>query len=520
MRAPEHWVLILGAILLLGGLIFFPALAGSAAGDQDNGPFSPAFTDEGQYLPVIYQSKFTPTPSPTRSPTVTRTATATRTGTQPTSSPTVTPTSTGTLTVNVTLTAKVTPTEAKVGQKFTFTIEVENKGSGPTDDAVIADSFPTYIDVETVTTTKGSAQKSAHSFTVSLGPVIGNEKITITVVVKVNGNATKTETLPNVVTLTYGNQTKTASVNYKVVVTGLPGTGELPLNWRESSAPERSGLLGVMLMGLMGLLLLLAGIVLRGSAKTSSRWMSAIGALLLFVAVAAGVAIVTQGPRPSIGLNEILPSVTATQDGGLPSALSTPPQEPPLPAYLYSTPEAIPVVTLPSYPIPSPVVSVTPEPGEPEPDLSPVVRIAIPALILDTEVKFVPWDGFSWWILGLREEVAWLGNTSWPGLGSNTALAGHVTVRGLGDGPFRNLGDLPPGEVIYLYTEENVYTYEVRDTEIVEEDNLKVTYATDLPQITLITCVEWNDEMQMYLRRLVVTADLVQVQPITRSENR
>jgi hypothetical protein len=62
-------------------------------------------------------------------------------------------------------------------------------------------------------------------------------------------------------------------------------------------------------------------------------------------------------------------------------------------------------------------------------DTSPVNRIIIPVLAVDKIVKYVPYDGFTWMIAGLQQEVAWLGDTSWPGLGSNTALAAHVTLR-------------------------------------------------------------------------------------------
>jgi CheY-like chemotaxis protein len=95
-----------------------------------------------------------------------------------------------------------------------------------------------------------------------------------------------------------------------------------------------------------------------------------------------------------------------------------------------------------------------------------VERIVIPGLLLDTIVKYVPYDGYSWMINGLRDEVAWMGNTSWPGLGSNTGLAGHVTVAGYGDGPFRHLDELLPGDVVVLYTEKNSYTYHVRESRI------------------------------------------------------
>jgi len=537
-RAPHspgrplwRWFLVGGSVLLLFGMLFLPYISTRAADLLVNG-WLPAQGVEDAYLPMVLRDapmqSDTPTPTSTDTPTltlvltntptptITQTPSPTRTGTQPTSTSTVTPTATGTLTAVTTLTVKVTPTEAKIGGSFTFTIEIVNSGSGPTTDATISDSFPSYIDITSVTTTKGTVQKSAHSFTVSIGPIIGGEKITIVAVVKVNNSASKTETLGNLVTLTYGTTTKTASVNYKVVVTGLPGTGELPLDWREralaGSPRGSSGLLTVTLLGLLGGLLLLSGFLMRQGAATASRWMIGVGLLALFAALTAAFTILTRPAEPV--LPDALLPVTATLSGQPGEASGPATHEP---AYLYATPEAIPVVTLPSYPIPSPVVSITQVPGDSGPDTSPVVRIAIPALTLDTVVKYVPWDGLSWWIMGLREEVAWLGNTSWPGLGGNTGLAAHVTVRGLGDGPFRYIGDLPAGETVILYTEQNIYTYAVRSSEVVDESVLEVTYSTDNPQITLITCTDWSDEMGMYTMRLVVYADLMQVEPIVRS---
>ena len=108
-----------------------------------------------------------------------------------------------------------------------------------------------------------------------------------------------------------------------------------------------------------------------------------------------------------------------------------------------------------------------------------------------------------------------MGNTSWPGLGGNTGLAGHVTVAGMGDGPFRHLDELADGEVVILYTENNMYTYTVRKRIVTDDSDMSVTQATDNPQVTLITCMNWDEENSMYLNRLVIVADLVRTEPIT-----
>lgn len=200
------------------------------------------------------------------------------------------------------------------------------------------------------------------------------------------------------------------------------------------------------------------------------------------------------------------------------SETPTPTLMPFMPAYLFSTPEVYP--TLPNFPIPSPSAIATSGPNGDETDTSPVVRIVIPALEIDAIVRYVPFEGITWTIEGLRDEVAWLGNSSWPGLGSNTVLAGHVTVRGLGNGPFRYLEDLAVGDQVVIYTEKKSYTYSVRDQVIVEDTAMDVTAATTSSQLTLITCTGWDTELALYRFRRVVFADLVNVEPVDRQVGR
>jgi LPXTG-site transpeptidase (sortase) family protein len=175
------------------------------------------------------------------------------------------------------------------------------------------------------------------------------------------------------------------------------------------------------------------------------------------------------------------------------------------------TPEVI--ETLPDYPVPTPEFTPTPGENGEEPDSSSIERILIPALGVDTIVKYVPYDGFSWKIAGLHQEIAWMGETSWPGLGGNTALAGHITLRDGGNGPFRYLEDILPGDKVTLFTEKNIYTYQVREQRVVPQTDLSVVRPTDATQLTLITCTGWDPGVRYYQDRLVVMADLVEVEP-------
>lgn len=464
---------------------------------------------------------FTPTPTGTLTPTPTSTATS---STTPTATPTVTgtpptPTATGTLTPNPSIAISVSPSQASVTQSFTFTIVISNLGTATShNNFVISSSLPNYMTVTTVTTSVGIITKLTRSFSVSIGDLVPGEQVTIITIARVNSSPATNEIQSETITLTYDvGQSKTASRSFTVVASVLPGTGELPLNWRGERIMPVGMITGVVLMCL-GSLLLAIVVWSKGRLPKYSLWMAVGGALLVLVGFFIGAtAFGIFNPNGLAEGSQVVPTSNGSLAQGQPQDTS-PTGLPWRPASEFSTPDAvIPIVTLPDYPIPTPKVTITPKPGEAKPDTSAVVRIVIPAMMLDTVVKYVPYDGFSWLISGLRHEIAWMGNTSWPGLGSNTALAGHVTVAGIGDGPFRHLEDLESGELVLLYTEENVYSYQVRQRLVTDDEDMSVVKPTNNPQISLITCVDWDDETHSYLNRLVVIADLVRTDPIAVS---
>ncbi len=146
-------------------------------------------------------------------------------------------------------------------------------------------------------------------------------------------------------------------------------------------------------------------------------------------------------------------------------------------------------------------------------DTGPVTRLVIPALKVDSKVQYIPFEDHTWNIEKLGMDIAWLGNTSSPGLGGNTVLAGHITVLYLGNGPFRHLYSLKSGDLVYVYTYKNIYTYSVREQAVIKTDDSSVVGPTDQPQLTLLTCTGWDDETLRYTKRRAVFADLVSVAP-------
>jgi LPXTG-site transpeptidase (sortase) family protein len=484
------WIALLG--LIAGMLTIQPARVSYAQNGDTETP-TPTETE----TPTVTETStptltVTQTPTETTTPTITQTATTTPTvtGTLPT------PTLTGTITSNPTIIMSVSPTSARVNQTLNFVIRVTNPGTAPADNAVLSNAFPSYIDVLSVTINQGTASKTTHSVSIALGDLMPGDNVVVTISTRVNSSLQASATVNNLVSLTYDNNfVRSASVVYSVIATTtLPGTGELPI-------PNRPRPAGVGVLLGLGLPVAAAGFSLlrrRGN-----------GFIVLLSLLFTGVIFLVVGcqgsgsPVPSAMIPETAPSDT-----------STPTLLPFMPAYRFATPEVYP--EFPNYPVPSPTVPPELSDVGDALDTSPVTRIVIPALKVDAMVRYVPFEGLTWPIQGLREYIAWLGETSWPGLGSNTVLAGHVTVEGIGDGPFRYLESLKEGETIEVYTEEGLYTYAVRNHLTVDETDLGVIRPTTSAQLTLITCTGWDTTLSIYRFRRVVVADLVGEQPWVR----
>jgi LPXTG-site transpeptidase (sortase) family protein len=266
-------------------------------------------------------------------------------------------------------------------------------------------------------------------------------------------------------------------------------------------------LLSAALLILLGLAAISYGIRARARHSEWSGFAFRLGLMFTAASLLFGLA--------AWGLNKISLEETSTAlTSRIKSAwtVKATPFYPEDPAWVGSYPQEEPQV-LPDFPIPEPT-DVAPDENGNAPDTTPINRIVLPILGIDTEVKYVPYDGSTWLIAGLQQEVAWMGDTSWPGLGGNTALAGHVSLRNGRDGPFRHLDQLHPNDEVTLYTEKNVYRYVVREARVVSEADMTVIEPTENPQLTLVTCVNFDIATTRYLDRLIVFADLVDFKPL------
>lgn len=429
-------------------------------------------------------------------------------------------TSTGNASPAVTI--SVTPTQVRTGQNATYTIKVKNNGNAPATDLTLTDTFSTLVDLVSATTNKGTAttNNTTRQVTVTIALLKPAEEATVTVVVRVNTTARANTTVSNQASLTYKFDGSTRSVvsnsvSFQLIYSAtLPGTGGMEPGPTQAR-PDLISLGIAVFLGLLGISLLGYAVWARQRQPEWSAWTMRMGLVFSLSALLFG--------GIGWGLKNVLAERQARQASAQTAALPTTASEPTPARAQHDEPPIImppnplasaPGEVLPEYTIPTPVLPGEAAPGEPAVDTSPITRITIPILGLDTVVKYIPFDGLTWTISGLQQEVAWMGDTAWPGVGGNTALAGHVTLRNGANGPFRYLADLRYGDVIWVYTEQNLYEYLVQEQRVVEETDLSIVSPSEESLLTLITCTDWNATLRYYQRRLVVRAALNSVDPL------
>lgn len=421
----------------------------------------------------------------------------------------------------------VKPQQAVIGQQLTFEIVIRNEGDGLAEDIYVRDNFPIFLTINRVYCSKDCETEIVRDqvrtdVAVKIEKLKPDKSVLITILATVNQYTTSAVYPCNTAIITeYFNGQKTVRntesnrVCFNVLPSGvssvLPGTGGIEINQGQPRSLNQLFLTSSISLGVIGLLILVYGLRVKSHRpKKTARFVNA-GILLLVVGfiltlTACGL------QNSTVSKEQLTPDVaqaSLAQSTDLISETPSSNSEGPAEQIPTSTP-----ISLPDYPIPTPYIPAGLNVDGKLPDTSPITRIEITALDLDTIVKYVPFDGFTWLIKGLRSEVIWMGNTSWPGLGGNTGVSAHVTLGDGTDGPFRHLEDLKDGEIVKLYTEQNVYTYKVHDREVVSESDSSVLEPAEQAQLTLITCTDWHMGLGTYQKRLIVYSDLIEVQPI------
>ena len=141
--------------------------------------------------------------------------------TEPTTEPTTAPTQPSATEVptrapedhtgNVAVAKSADPTEARIGDTVTFSIQVTNPSRYDTPRVVLTDALPGYFELLSVRASRGSPVVSGNTLTVDLDTVVSGEEIVITVQVRVLEGAP--EVMVNIATLTSPNGSDSAEDN-------------------------------------------------------------------------------------------------------------------------------------------------------------------------------------------------------------------------------------------------------------------------------------------------------------------
>lgn len=131
------------------------------------------------------------------------------------------------------------------------------------------------------------------------------------------------------------------------------------------------------------------------------------------------------------------------------------------------------------------------------------MRLLIPALDLETPI------GTSTEPDSLEEMPGLYEFSQMPDeVEGNVSIAGHRDIHGM---EFLDLHVLGEGDLLYLVYQGNVYRYRFRESKIVGPSDWEVIKKQGYTCLTLTTC----DPVGTALRRLIVTAELQDIQPYT-----
>lgn len=157
------------------------------------------------------------------------------------------------------------------------------------------------------------------------------------------------------------------------------------------------------------------------------------------------------------------------------------------------------------------LATTTPFPGLPSSaPATPATRVVIPSLAVDAPVVLLPLREGTWDVDHLTQEVGHLQGTASPGENSNVALAGHITLAQGGYGPFKDLAQLKAGDEVLVYAGASSFRYVVERVDVVDPSSVEITYPSNRPLLTLITCANWDDATQRYMNRVAAVAHLVE----------
>jgi LPXTG-site transpeptidase (sortase) family protein len=170
----------------------------------------------------------------------------------------------------------------------------------------------------------------------------------------------------------------------------------------------------------------------------------------------------------------------------------------------------VPPATSTPTPTPPPTATPTTSPSPTATVADIDTKLMIPKLSLNAPILFSPVKNGTWEVGHLDQAVGYLEGTAPFGSASNAVVAGHVTLAPGISGPFANLGQLTPGDLIVVVDNDKQFLYIVENLQTVDRSAVRVTYPSNGGQLTLITCANWDSDEGRYSDRTVVKGRLIQ----------
>ncbi|MCL4877924.1 MAG: sortase [Anaerolineae bacterium] len=420
--------------------------------------------------------------------------------------------------------------QALPGEVVTFTINLTNPSSTAITNVTVVDPLNGLLVFNSATSTQGTStfNSTNNTVTFNLGTVAGNATVTMTVTVTVSTLATPGTQINNTATLNYtegpAETSPIATLTIPSPTTPTPTatatTTGGATNGTQSQAAQGGGGGGADTLPQTGYRPLPANTNLLFGLELAS--LSTMEITLMLLALVILLACITWGVaqwlaenrsdrlarffpnRPTRQLVQAVVAIAVVSSMVLSMVFATnltqkSEKKPHLPevADVSTFADIQPETTLP--------INWSEGGFQFAPPEVPASRIIIPRLGIDTELVSAPVVGTTWDVTELYDEVAHLDGTAYPGTMGNAVLAGHVQHQ-KGLGPFRNLSQLSKGDLIIAQGEDVEYTYIITDIMDVDPHAIEVTYPSNQPLLTLISCTRWDNDSWSYKGRLVVRA--------------
>jgi large repetitive protein len=138
--------------------------------------------------------------------------------------------------------------------------------------------------------------------------------------------------------------------------------------------------------------------------------------------------------------------------------------------------------------------------------------LEIPRLGVKIPIVGVPIKNGAWNTSWLGKQAGWLEGSAFPSWDGNSVLTSHVYLSNGLPGPFVYLSRLKFGDKVIIHAFGQKYIFEVRINKIVQPNDSSIFKHEDRPWLTMVTCKEYDQKTNQYLKRVVVRAVLVRVE--------